>query len=298
MAVDRVLTDRLRPPGTLPFEQALRPLCSLVRSACRIVGMIALLLGASLDLRLRRARTSAEGALRIHRWSRRIVRAIGISLRVHGTPPPHGAVVSNHLSYLDILLYSAVAPFVMVAKSEVRAWPLLGWFTAQAGTVYVQRGGPPSTYPAVNRAMTAAYRTGIPVLFFPEGTTTDGSEILPFRRGLFHSVLDNHVPLRSAALRYTLAEDNGDATVGEHVCWWGDAFLAPHLVRCLGLRGLNAEIRFDAREIDGYDRFDLSCNARETVRSMYFCIENQDGGCDPATASILVAHETELMQML
>ena len=118
--------------------------------------------------------------------------------------PAGGAVVSNHLSYLDILLYSSVQPFVMVAKTEVRGWPLLGWLTAQAGTVYVERGGGPKTYPAVNAAMAEAYRSGLPVLFFPEGTTTDGAEVLPFRRGLFHSVLNGGVALRTAALRYSL----------------------------------------------------------------------------------------------
>jgi 1-acyl-sn-glycerol-3-phosphate acyltransferase len=68
-----------------------------------------------------------------------------------------GAVVSNHLSYLDILLYSSTRPFVMVAKTEVRGWPLLGWLTAQAGTVYVERGGGPKTYAGVNAAMEEAY---------------------------------------------------------------------------------------------------------------------------------------------
>jgi 1-acyl-sn-glycerol-3-phosphate acyltransferase len=128
---------------------------------------------------------------------------------VEGRIPACGAVVSNHLSYLDILLYSSVQPFVMVAKTEVRGWPLLGWLTAQAGTVYVERGGGPKTYPAVNAAMAEAYRSGLPVLFFPEGTTTDGAGVLPFRRGLFHSVLNNGVSLRTAAVRYTVSRGLG-----------------------------------------------------------------------------------------
>ncbi|HEX4651978.1 MAG TPA: 1-acyl-sn-glycerol-3-phosphate acyltransferase, partial [Granulicella sp.] len=70
--------------------------------------------------------------------------------------------------------------------------------------------------------MSEAYRTGLPVLFFPEGTTTNGSEILPFRRGLFHSILNNDVPLRTATLRYALDEahvaDNAHSTVASDVC--------------------------------------------------------------------------------
>ncbi|GAC1419590.1 MAG: hypothetical protein NVSMB62_12440 [Acidobacteriaceae bacterium] len=162
---------------------------------------------------------------------------------------------------------SAVRPFVMVAKTEVRGWPLLGWLTAQAGTVYVTRGGGPTTYAAVNAAMAAAYRTGLPVLFFPEGTTTDGSEVLPFRRGLFHSVLRDDVQLRAAALRYGLDCENG-GSVAHDVCWWGDAGFVPHMFRLLGLRGVRAAVRF-GEVIEGADRFALAENGQAAVAQMY-----------------------------
>jgi lyso-ornithine lipid O-acyltransferase len=244
-----------------------------LRSLQRGLRTFALLLAANLDFRLRRPRSGAEGAIRIQTWCRRIIAAMGVAVHITGSLPQDGVVVSNHLSYLDILLYSSIRPFVMVAKREVRSWPLLGWLTAQAGTVYVERGAPPSIYPAVNRAMAEAYCTGLPVLFFPEGTTTNGSEILPFRRGLFHSVLDNEVPLRTATLRYALEEDhaadNGNATVDDHVCWWGDAYLGPHLFRCLGLLGLRAEVHFDDAPIPGRDRFALSENAHAAITTRY-----------------------------
>jgi 1-acyl-sn-glycerol-3-phosphate acyltransferase len=255
------------------MQHPLSRLRRYLRSVQRSLWALALLLGANLDFRLRRPRSGVEGAIRIQAWCRRILAALGLSVRITGTLPESGAVVSNHLSYLDILLYSAIRPFVMVAKREVRSWPLLGWLTAQAGTVYVERGGDPSTYPAVNRAMAEAYRTGLPVLFFPEGTTTNGAEILPFRRGLFHSVLDNDVALRTAALRFALddeyAEDNGNATVADQVCWWGDAYLGPHLFRCLGLRGLRAEIHFEEQAVAGRDRFALSENARAAIAARH-----------------------------
>jgi lyso-ornithine lipid O-acyltransferase len=257
------------------MQRAVPQLRHHLRSLQRGLWTFALLLAANLDFRLRRPRSGAEGAIRIQAWCRRIIAAMGVSVHVTGTLPQDGVVVSNHLSYVDILLYSSIRPFVMVAKREVRSWPLLGWLTAQAGTVYVERGAPPSTYPAVNRAMAEAYRTGLPVLFFPEGTTTNGSEILPFRRGLFHSVLDNRVPLRTATLRYALdqAHDNGNATVANDVCWWGDAYLGPHLFRCLGLLGLRAEIQFDAPPIAGLDRFALSENARTAITTRYAAID-------------------------
>jgi 1-acyl-sn-glycerol-3-phosphate acyltransferase len=242
-----------------------------LRSIFRSMQMLALLLAAAIDGKIRRPAVGAEGAIWIHGWCRRIVRALGIECSVEGELPVGGAVVSNHLSYLDILLYSSVRPFVMVAKKEVRRWPLIGWLTAQAGTVYVTRGGGPSTYPGVNAAMAEAYRSGLPVLFFPEGTTTDGSEVLPFRRGLFHSVLNEGVALRVAALRYSLEADavNGDASVEQDVCWWGDALFGPHLFRCLGLRGLRVKICFGGEVAERADRFCLSEGARGVVAEMY-----------------------------
>jgi lyso-ornithine lipid O-acyltransferase len=256
----------------------------VVRSLFRMTHIAALLLAAVVDWWVLRPRVGVEGAVWIHGWCRRLVRAVGVEWSVVGELPADGAVVSNHLSYMDILLYSAVRPFVMVAKSEVRGWPLFGWLTSRAGTVYVTRGGGPSTYPAVNAAMTEAYWSGLPVLFFPEGTTTDGSCVLPFRRGLFHSVLNEGVPLRVAALRYSLEDAGG--SVEEDVCWWGDALLAPHLWRLLGLKGVRAEICFGGEVMERGDRFVLSEGARGAVAEMY------------AGSGVEMAGEVELMEAL
>jgi 1-acyl-sn-glycerol-3-phosphate acyltransferase len=246
----------------------------LWRSTWRSLYLLLLLIAASIDGRVRRPHKGAEGAVWIHGWCRRIVNALDIECSVSGVLPTGGAVVSNHLSYLDILLYSATTPFVMVAKSELRHWPLLGWLTAQAGTVYVQRSedavaGKRQTHAEVNRMMAEAYASGLPVLFFPEGTTTDGSHVLPFRRGLFHSILAGNIPLRAAALELNISRDNGSASVAEDVCFVGDALFGPHIVRCLGLKGLRASIRFGEEIPSRNDRFVLSQGAYAAVTAMY-----------------------------
>ena len=263
-----------------------------LRSGLRSFLFVGLLVVAVVDCWLRRPKVGVEGAVWIHGWCRRIVKAMGFECSVEGTVPCGGAVVSNHLSYLDILLYSSVQPFVMVAKTEVRGWPVLGWLTAQAGTVYVERGGGPKTYPGVNAAMAEAYRSGLPVLFFPEGTTTEGAEVLPFRRGLFHSVLNDGVALRVAALRYSLdhCAVNGGATVGEDVCWWGDMEFVSHLFRLLGLRGLTANIRFGEEIVERADRFVLSETAQGVVAEMY-----EDLGLE---ANVGWARDSELVEAL
>jgi len=238
----------------------------VLRALGRGLWVVMLLLGAVVDCLIRWPRPGDQGPAWVHGWCRRIVRAMGVECVIEGELPEYGAVVSNHLSYLDVLVYSSLRPFVMVAKSEVRRWPLVGMLTARSGTVYVVRGGGPSTYPAVNRAMAAAYWSGFPVLFFPEGTTTDGAGVLPFRRGLFHSVLNERVPLEVAGLRYSI--EGGEGSVENDVCWWGDAYLAPHLFRLLGFRKVRAEIRFGGEVREREDRFVLSAAARERVEEM------------------------------
>jgi 1-acyl-sn-glycerol-3-phosphate acyltransferase len=252
--------------------------------------VVAFLLALGLDLLLRPARSAAEGAEKIHRYCRRIVHVLGVFWTVQGISPSDGAVVSNHLSYLDILLYAAIRPFVMVSKAEVRGWPGIGWLTKQAGTVFVVRAGGPATYPEVNRAMAEAYRSGLPVLFFPEGTTTDGSEVLAFRRGLFHSVLNEGVALQTASLNYTVEDHT--ASIANDVCWWGDMLLAPHLWRLAGLRGVRATVRFGSAVDQRSDRFVLSERAREQVVQMY-------AELSLATAATLSSvHKPELVEAL
>jgi 1-acyl-sn-glycerol-3-phosphate acyltransferase len=233
----------------------------------RILAVIGLLLALAIDFLLRPVDRPAQAAWRIHCYCKRIVRALGVRWSTEGAPIPRGAVISNHLSYLDVLVFAAAHPFIMVAKSEVRDWPGIGWLTRKAGTVYVVRGGGPATYPDVNRAMAGAYRSGFPVLFFPEGTTSDGSEVLPFRRGLFHSVLNEGVELQAAALHYA-SRDPG-ISVANDVCWWGDALLLPHIWRLAKARSVQASLRFGPAVSEREDRFVLSKSARREIAAMY-----------------------------
>jgi 1-acyl-sn-glycerol-3-phosphate acyltransferase len=228
---------------------------------------------------LRPAKSTADGAERIHRFCARVLRALGVIWSVSGKPLAAGAVVSNHLSYIDILVFAATQPFVMVAKSEVRHWPLIGWFTRQAGTVYVVRGGGSATYPAVNAAMAEAFRSGYPVLFFPEGTTTDGSHLLSFRRGLLHSVLKEDVPLQAAAVGYS----------DRSACWWGDALLVPHLLQLAAMDGLRTEVHFGGVVGDRRDRFTLAESARDHVAGLSAKLSSDPVSC---------AHQPELTKPL
>jgi 1-acyl-sn-glycerol-3-phosphate acyltransferase len=146
----------------------------------------------------------------------------------------------------------------------------------------------------VNAAMAEAYRSGLLVLFFPEGTTTDGAGVLPFRRGLFHSILNDGVPLRTAALRYTLERRfvNRGATVGQDICWWGEMEFAPHMFALLGLQGLKAQIQFGEEVVQRANRFDLSEAAQARVAEMY----EELGGA--VSTAAMKPSETEVLEAI
>jgi len=259
----------------------------------RILAVTGLLLALAIDFLLRPVDRPVQAAWRIHRYCKRIVRALGVRGSTEGAPITAGAVISNHLSYLDILVFAAAHPFIMVAKSEVRHWPGIGWLTRKAGTVYVVRGGGPATYPAVNRSMAEAYRSGLPVLFFPEGTTTDGSEVLPFRRGLFHSVLNEEVELQAAALHYTSCDPS--VSVANDVCWWGDALLLPHIWRLAKSSGIRASLRFGPVVSEREDRFVLSQSARQEIAAMYGELVLKAGAVEGVQESELVEALQDLL---
>ncbi len=184
--------------------------------------------------------STARRAAWLHASCARIARRLSLAPIVSGTADVSGLTVSNHLTYMDILVYGAVRPFVFVAKSEVRAWPLLGTLARLGGTIFVERERSLQVA-KTGEQMEQRLRNGSAVLLFPEGTSSDGREVLPFRSPLFEPAIRAGVSITAAAIRYH-AED---ATESE-VSYWGEMVFLPHLFRTLCVRGLKAEIGFDS----------------------------------------------------
>ncbi len=185
---------------------------------------------------------AARRAAWLHESCARIAGRLALAPSVRQVQAGEGAglTVSNHLTYLDILVYGAVRPFLFVAKSEVRRWPLLGTLASLGGTIFVDRGRSLQVADAT-REMEQALRDGIPVLLFPEGTSSDGRSVLPFRSPLFDPAIRAGAAITAAAVRYHSADATED-----QVTYWGDMVFLPHLFRTLCVRGLTAEIGFES----------------------------------------------------
>jgi 1-acyl-sn-glycerol-3-phosphate acyltransferase len=164
---------------------------------------------------------------------------MGLRYTFVGTPPSQGLVVSNHLSYLDIAIYSAAMPCVFVSKAEVRQWPYFGLAARASGTVFVDRtsraGAAAAAAEMLNRL-----KLPVPVLLFPEGTSTDGAQVLRFHSSLFQPAIEAAVPVTAAAIRYMIQGELPE----RHLCWYGDEAFFSHLWRALGAPPSSAEIVF------------------------------------------------------
>jgi 1-acyl-sn-glycerol-3-phosphate acyltransferase len=209
----------------------------------RTLKLVAIFAYATLELIVKRPATRQQRAEWLHQFCAHAARQMRISVRLRGTYPESGVVISNHLGYFDVVAFAALHRCVFVAKSEIRSWPFLGWFTSMAGTVYVQRGRGGSAERAKS-GMNAASDAGLPLVFFPEGTTSLGDTVLKFHSGLLVQAMEAGQPITAAHIRYRLTQDNGPDRSLADVCFWDDTLLVKHIFRMLSLRGIEVELSF------------------------------------------------------
>ncbi|MEI6798456.1 MAG: lysophospholipid acyltransferase family protein [Pseudomonadota bacterium] len=155
-----------------------------------------------------------------------------LGYEVHGRPmTAPGAFVANHTSWLDIFTLNAGARLYFVAKAEVSGWAGIGWLARATGTVFITRkGGEAKRQQALFEARLGA---GHPLLFFPEGTSTDALRVLPFKSTLFAAFFTAQVPVPLQIQPVTVIYHAPQGTDPRHYGWWGDMSFAAHLVMVL-----------------------------------------------------------------
>jgi 1-acyl-sn-glycerol-3-phosphate acyltransferase len=201
----------------------------------------------------------------LHRWSRKGLQNSGIRVEVTGSPAAAGLIASNHLSYLDILVYSSIAPCAFIAKREVRSWPAVGWIATLARTIYVDRSRRSETH-AIQPEIQSALAAGLRLFLFPEGTSSDGSRVLPFHSSLFQPAIDLQVPVSAACIEYTIP----DGVAATEACYYGDMKLFPHLLNVLSKHSVIARVTFSSNSFFFSDRKQASLKMHEEVERLRF----------------------------
>jgi len=199
---------------------------------------------------------------RIRWWSEKMLRVLGIALRVEGTAASGGKLLAvNHISWLDIMVVHAVLPEArFVSKADVKAWPLISRLVDSAGTLYLERERKRDALRVVH-AMAQALAAGQTVAIFPEGTTSTGHGLLPFHANLLQAAISTAMPVQPVALRFSDSSDEvsramefvGATTLAQSL--WnsacGDgvvarvAFLPPRPAAEMERRELAARLRAD-----------------------------------------------------
>lgn len=178
-----------------------------------------------------------------------------------------GAIVANHSSWLDILTMNAALPVFFVSKAEVRGWPGINILTTVTNTHFVIRD--PRYARAQAKEFAARIRAGHRLLFFPEGTSTDGRRVLPFKPTLFQGFLDPELPdalaIQPMSVTYHAPEGGDPRFYG----WWGDMALTDHLLAVLSAprQGRVEVILHPPVPVAGETRKTLAAKTRESVRS-------------------------------
>jgi len=234
-------------------------LCSHLRAIARVVPLCAItafiyLLWAFITPLLLASEKAAYWwrSFNFRTWAKLTNTLLGIRVESRGTPPRAPFfLVSNHLSYMDIVAFAAHLDCVFVAKSEVANWPVLGLLCRSMGTIFVDRNSRMDVL-RVNRLIERALRRGKGVLLFPEGTSTPGAAVLPFHSALLEPAVQQGCPVSFAAVSYCTPV--GQAPAHLSVCWWGEMSFLPHLYRLLQIKSVEATLVFGSHSIRADDR--------------------------------------------
>jgi 1-acyl-sn-glycerol-3-phosphate acyltransferase len=177
---------------------------------------------------------SDQQARRVQDLARQLCKDHGIHVVVEGHAPDFPAVfVANHVSHVDPLVIATVRPLLPIAKGEISRWPFIGRVGCYLGIMFVKRDSVMSGASVLRRSL-RVLQQGVSVLNFPEGTTTFGNEVLPFRRGIFGAAAKAGVPVIPTALRF---EPQG-------IAWVGDAYFVPHCLRAFARSHWTAYVSF------------------------------------------------------
>jgi 1-acyl-sn-glycerol-3-phosphate acyltransferase len=212
----------------------------------------------------------------MRRWAAGILDIFNVSAHIEGTPPGRGekvVFVANHVSWLDPALLMTVRPAYFVAKSEIRAWPVLGWLAARAGTLFIERHRRHDTY-RITQTLGEVLSAGDCAGIFPEGSTTDGTALRPFHSSLLQAAVWAEAVVYPVAIRYR----QPDGSVDTAPAYSDNISFVASLRRVLSRPEVRAELIFaQPISVEGKSRHELAKLAEQAVAGALGLVPTRPG---------------------
>lgn len=217
------------------------------------------------------------------KWGRFIVRHVAhveIEFRSDHEVPPGALIVSNHQSYIDILVHAALFPIRFAPKAEIRRWPVFGWYLGISRPVWIDRSSRQKSK-EVMEEFRRTLQDGVSLLVYPEGTTTDGQhDLLPFKSTPFETVVGTDFIIQPVITRYEIGAD------GWNPAWYGDQTLFPHVWKLLGRRKIRVKVTAlpPLAAKPGEERKELAGRVESIMRSAFAAAEASPAAKEVPTA--------------
>ena len=210
----------------------------------RIIAFIGIVVGCLIEsfIKLGSVRKNPafpERAQWLSKWSRKTLETLNVTVTHEGTVPSSGFIVSNHLTYLDILVIATSRPIVFLSKYDVIHWPIFGTCARCAGTLFIKRDKK-ADVKRVAGEFDAVLNTDTVICLFPEGTSTDGHQLLPFHSSLLAPLEVGQWPVTPVWIGYKMEK----GAVEDDVCYWRDMTFFPHLLKLFSRRTIQAKVVF------------------------------------------------------
>ena len=193
----------------------------------------------SLGIAYRRDRwSSIQGmAGQIQKWGRGLLWIFNIHMTIHPENAWYqgGLVVSNHMGYVDIFVHSAACGMRFCPKSDARSWPLLGWYAELTHPIWIDRSSRLKSM-EVMKEFCATLEHQVPLIVYPEGTSTDGQQVLPFKTSPFEAASTGGFPIQPLVTIYRVPEGE------ESPCWYTDIGIIPHLWKLVGISRIDCDL--------------------------------------------------------
>jgi len=204
--------------------------------------------------------------------SKAMLKVLGFHLTLKGSLPKDGVmIIGNHMSYLDILIYLSFFEALFVTSVDMRERLFLGQVTQMGGCIFVERRNPRGL-PKEMRSIKEFFNKGFSVCIFPEGTSSDGATVLPFKNSMFQIPLETGCPVQPIVLKYSKINNQPFGPNNcDYVCWYGDLGFFPHLMGLFTLKRIEASLTvlppIDSNDFD--NRKALSTHAHRVLKENY-----------------------------